>query len=137
MYRYFKRFSDVGIGNYIYFWKSKEFSDGNITAPNTRDYSLTPQLSYLGTKTRLEFKGSCLKQHKITYDHGNIVNICIVYEISKNFNINDYSTPENCLFGVVSLTKNGDINKYKYFGYDTGFYRQNFFHTLVVELVEM
>ena len=44
-------------------------SDETITAPTTSDYNLSTQLSYLGTKTRLEFKGSCLKQGKITYDH--------------------------------------------------------------------
>ena len=30
---------------------------------------------------------------------------------------------ENCLFGAVSLTKNADINKYKYCGYGIGFNR--------------
>ena len=72
MYRYFKRVSGVGTGNYIHFWKSKGLSDENITAPTTNDYSLNPQLSYFGVKTRVEFKGSCLKQDKITYTHGKI-----------------------------------------------------------------
>ena len=92
MYRYFKRFSGIGTGNHIYFWKSKRLSNENITAPTISDYSLNSQLSYLGTKTRLEFKGSCLKHYKIVYDHDNI---CIVYEISKTFNSNSYSTLEN------------------------------------------
>ena len=70
-------------------------SNENITAPTTSDYSLNPQLSYLGTKTRLQFKGSCLKQDKVVYDHDKVVNICIVYEISKNFNSSSYSTLEN------------------------------------------
>ena len=35
MHRYFKWASCVGSGNYIYFWKSKGFSDENITAPTT------------------------------------------------------------------------------------------------------
>ena len=95
MYRYFKRFSCIGTGNHIYFWKSKGLSNENITAPTTSDYSLNPQLSYLGTKTRLQFKGSCLKQDKVVYDHDKVVNICIVYEISKNFNSSSYSTLEN------------------------------------------
>ena len=72
MYRYFKRVSGVGNGNYIHFWKSKGLSDENIIAPTTNDYSLNPQLSYLGVKTRVEFKGSCLMQDKITYTHGKI-----------------------------------------------------------------
>ena len=68
----------------------------------------------------MEFKGSCLKQDKVTYDHGRVVNIYIVYEIVKNFNISSFSTLENCLFGAVSLTK---IAEYKYSGYGIGFDR--------------
>ena len=30
-------------------------------------------------------------------------------------------TLENCLFGEVKLTKNADVDKYKYFGYGIGF----------------
>ena len=67
-------------------------SDENITAPTTSNYKLNTQLSYFGTKTRAEFNGSCLKQGKITYDHGKIVNIYIVYEISKKSNISSYPT---------------------------------------------
>ena len=70
MYRYFKRINGVGSGNCIYFWKYKGLSNENITTSTTSDCCLKPQLSYLVTKTRLEFKGSCLKQDKITYYHG-------------------------------------------------------------------
>ena len=76
MYRHFKM--RIGIGNYIYFWKSKGLPDENITALTTSDYNLNPQLSYFGTKTKVEFKGSCLKQDKITYTHEKIINIYIV-----------------------------------------------------------
>ena len=62
--RYFKRVAGVGNGNYIYFWKSKRLSNENIAAPTTSDYSLNSQLSYLGYKVRVEFKGSRLKQDK-------------------------------------------------------------------------
>ena len=94
MYKYFKMVGSFCTGNYIYFWKPKGLSDENITAPTTGLYSLNPKLSYLGTKTRVEFKESCLKQGKVTYDY--ILNIYIVYEISKNFNISSYSTLETC-----------------------------------------
>ena len=53
MYRYIKRVVGFGSGNFVYFWKSKRLSDEKITAPTTADYSLSPQLSYLGSKTRL------------------------------------------------------------------------------------
>ena len=64
-----------------------------------------------------------MKQGKITYTHGKVVNIYIVYEISKSIDISDYRTLENCLFGAVSLTKNADIHKYKHSGYGFGFDR--------------
>ena len=98
-------------------------SDENITASNTSDYDLNPELRYFGCKRRVEIKGSCLKQDKITYDHGKIVNINIAYEISKNYNISDNTTLDNCLFGAVSLTKNDGIDNYKYLGYGIGSYK--------------
>ena len=56
-----------------------------------------------------------------------MVNVYIVYEISKNINISDYPTLENCLFGAVKLTKNADIDKYGYSGYGIGFDRRSSF----------
>ena len=80
-------------------------SDESITALTTSDYSLNPQLGYLGNKTRVEFERSCLKQDQITYTYRKIVNIYIVYKINKNYNISSYLTLENCLFAAASLTK--------------------------------
>ena len=53
----------------------------------------------------MEFKGRCLKQDKITYTHGKIVNIYTAYDLSNNYNITSYSTLEYCLSEAVSLTK--------------------------------
>ena len=69
----------------------------------------------------LEFNGGCLKQDNITYNHGKIINIYIVYDLKSALNYNEGFTLENCLFGVVKLTKNADVNKRKYFGYGIGF----------------
>ena len=55
------------------------------------------------------------------------MNIYIAYEITKNFLISGYPALENCLFGAVSLTKNNDIDKYKYSGYGIGFDRRGKF----------
>ena len=88
---------------------------------------LNAQLSYHGNKTREKLKGSCLKQSKITYTHGKIINIYIVFEIKKKFDISTCSTLKNCLFGAVSSTKNAYIVKYKYSGYRIGFQRPWFF----------
>ena len=129
MCRYFKKVSGVSNGNYIYFWKSKELSNENITAPTIINYSLNLQLSYLSAKTRVEFKGSymIIGSYMITYYYRKIVNIYIVYEINKNFNISSYPILENCLFGAFRLTKNADIDGYKYSGYRIGFDRNGFF----------
>ena len=58
-------------------------SDTSIKSPSTSTNILNPSLNYVGTKTRVEFKGSCLKQDKISFNHGKVVNIYIVYEINK------------------------------------------------------
>ena len=91
------------------------------------NHSVTPNLNYYGTTTRVEFNGSCLKQDSVTFNHGKLVNISIVYEISKNINNSDYLTMENCLFRAVTLTKNTAIDKYKYSGYEIGFDRHGSF----------
>ena len=84
-----------------------------------------------GNKLKLKFNGSCLKEDKIIYSHGKIVNIYILYETSKKYKIHDYPTLENCLFGVVSLIKNADIDNYKHFAYGIGFDRHGFYSHLV------
>ena len=105
MYRYFKSVAGVGSVNYIYFWKCKSLSDERLDSMTESNYKMTPKLRFYGTKTKVKFNGGCLKQDKVTLNHGAIVNIYIVYEISKNYNISSYPTLENCLFGTVSLTK--------------------------------
>ena len=92
MYRYFKRIAGVGSGSYTYFWKSKRLSDESINSVTVSNYSITPELSHYGSQIRVKFNGSCLKQDKVTYSHGTIANIYIVYEITKNYNISSYPT---------------------------------------------
>ena len=73
----------------------------SIQTPSTPNNFLNPLLDYVSTKIRVKFSESCIKQDKATYNHGTIVNIYIVYEISKNYNISSYKTLENGLFGAV------------------------------------
>ena len=47
--------------------------------------------------------------------------------VIENFNVSSYLTLENCVFGSASLTKNADIDKYKYSGYGIGFDRHRNF----------
>ena len=79
MYRYLKKVADVGSGSYIYIWKSKGLSDKRINTITASNYSTTPELSYYGSKTRTKFNESCLKQDKVTYNHGTIVKLYTVY----------------------------------------------------------
>ena len=102
-------------------------SDERLDSITASNHKITPELSFYVTKTKVEFNGSCLKQDKVTYNHGKIVNIYIVYEITKNYNISSYPKLENCLLGAVSLTKNADIDKYKYSGYGIGLDRHGEF----------
>ena len=81
----------------------------------------------LSIKARVEFKGRCLKQYKITYTNRKIVKIYIAYEVCKSYNISSYPTLETCLFGGVSLTKISDVNKYKNAGYGIRFDSHGFF----------
>ena len=69
----------------------------------------------------VKFNGSCLKQDKITFNHGKIVNMYIVYDLQSTLYYDADITLENCLFGAVKITKNADVSKYKYFGYGIGF----------------
>ena len=56
---------------------------------------LNPSVNYVGTKARVKFNGDCLKQDKITFHHGKIVNIYIAYEVERSVNISSYPTLEN------------------------------------------
>ena len=106
-------------------WQSKGLSTENIDPPTT---SLSPSINYVGNKIRVKFTGSCLKQsNKLTYTHGKVVNIYIVYELGASSSHNNDPTLKNCLFGAVTLTKNADIDKYKYSGYGIGFDRGSSF----------
>ena len=119
--KYFKIIANANT-KYIWPWQSTGLSDKTVKQPATSDNSFNPKVSYYGIKLRLEFRGSCLKQDKSTFNHGKIVNIYIVYELDKTY-VKTHPTLVNCLFGAVSITKNADIDKNKYSGYGIGFDR--------------
>ena len=123
---YFK-VNTITNADYVSSWKSKGLSSESIKPPTTSDNSLTPALSYYGTKTRVKFTGSCLKQSNISYNHRTIVNIYIVYELGASSSHNNNPTSKNCLFRAVALTKNADIDRYGYSGYGIGFDRRSSF----------
>ena len=124
--KYFKTFIKNNL-TIISSWKSKGFSTEAIKHSAATDNSLAPLVVSTGISTALRLSGSCLKEQRGTFVSLNTVNIFIVYEIIKNNPINSYPTIGNCLFGVFSLTKYNDIDKYKYSGYGIGFDRKGKF----------
>ena len=77
--KYFK-VNTINATVYVLSRKSKRLSDESIKPPTTTDNSVAPALNYYGTKTKVKFAGSCLKQsNKLSYTHSTIVNIYIVY----------------------------------------------------------
>ena len=98
----------------VLLWQSKGLSTENIDSPTT---SLSLPINYIGSKIRVKFNGSCLKQsNKLTYTHKTIVNVYIVYELGASSSHNTDPTLKRSLFGAVTLNKNGDIDKYGYSG---------------------
>ena len=82
----------------------KGLSTESIKSPTTSDNSLAPALSYYGTKTRVTFTGSCLKQDKVTFNHKKVVNIYIVYELNKIADIgNNFHTLHKMHYLVLLL----------------------------------
>ena len=127
IHRYFKVIAITKYVEYVSEWNSKGLSGKTIKSIATSDDSLNPKLSYYGSKIRVRFAGSCLKQPKITYTHGTIVNIYIVYEFGASGSNDSDRTWKNCLYGAVTLTENADIGKYRYSGYGIGFDRKSVF----------
>ena len=85
------------------FLESKRLSNERINSINKSYHSINPNLSYYGTKIKKEFNGSCLKQDKIAYNHEKVVNIYIIYVVSKNFNICSYQTLQNKIVYLEQL----------------------------------
>ena len=41
---------------------------------------LNPSVNYVGPEGRVKFNGDCLKQGKVLFDHGKMVNIYFVHQ---------------------------------------------------------
>ena len=115
MGKYFKLNSVVGVIDRVLSWQSKGISNESIKPPTTSNNSHD-------TKIKVQFTGSCLKQPKFMFIYKKVVSIYIVYELgASSSNVNE------CLFGAVTLTKDADIEKYKYSAYGIGFDRRSSF----------
>lgn len=73
-------------------------------------------MNWHNSKMRVEFKGRCLKQNKVTFTPRNLVTLSIVYELDTwSRGLNTDFTLTDCLFGTVKLTKNANSDKYSYY----------------------
>ena len=109
-------------------WKLKGLSNENLKVISTTNNTLTPSINYYGDKVRLKFIGSVLQHKTVTYSHQKVVNIYVVYEIDGFQNVGRYPTLANALFEAVELTKNADVEKYRYFGYGIRFDGRGFYY---------
>ena len=75
MYKYFKKIVNT---ESISSWESKELSNEIIKPP---DNTLALTVKYSGKRIYVKFNGSCLKQEKITFNHGKTVNIYTLYDL--------------------------------------------------------
>ena len=65
----------------------------------------------------INFNGHCL-MNNITVPK-KVINLYISYTLNPQLrNLNTDFTLDNCLVGSVKLTKNADLDKFKYSGYD-------------------
>ena len=67
--KYFKLNSVVDAADYVLSWQSKGLSNESIKPSTTTNSSLTPELNYYGTKTKIKFTRSCLKQSNQIFTH--------------------------------------------------------------------
>ena len=66
---------------------------------------------------RVECKGSCSKQDKITCTPGNAFNLFIIFELgTQSLDLDVDFSLKDCLFGAIKLTKNADPDKKCYSG---------------------
>ena len=105
VYKYFKT-----VGSEIYSWKSKGLYNEKINSVTTSGGQV-PKLVNENARIKVKFIGNLLKQDKVTFNHGPIVNIYTVYRLATATKDSSV-TLQKCLFGAVKLTKNTDIDKY-------------------------
>ena len=75
MYKYFEKTEDK-----VTSWKSKGLSDEKIISTATSTDKSATKTIYDNATIKVRFNGDLLRQNQVTYNHGPVVNIYIVYE---------------------------------------------------------
>ena len=96
-------------------------SNESLEVVSKTDNALTPSGYYYGDKVRWRFTGNVLTKRTATYSHQKVVYLFLVYEMTDFHSISSYPTLPNAPFEAAKLTKNVDVDKYKYFGFWIGF----------------
>ena len=100
--------------------------DNNFT-PTFVDHHVLPDIN---------FDGHCLINNNISISK-KVINLFISYILNPWLrNLNTDFILMTCLFGSVKLTKNADLDTYKYSGYDRGFDSRSEFSFTVGSLVK-
>ena len=104
-------------GGAIHAWISTGIhNDGN----NTDLFSVnnfnsnSPTLLNKNNRFDVTFNENYMKQNKLGYSHGKIVNLYIGYELNNRRVDYPEFTVQNGLFGAVKITKNVNVSHYKY-----------------------
>ena len=108
LFNYFKVNAITNVTNYVLSWQSKGLSAKTIK-PATSANSLTPTINYYyySDKVRVKFTGSYLKQYKVIFNHGKVVNIYIVYELGASSSSS--SDPKKIVYLVQLLSQKTQI----------------------------
>ena len=136
--RYFKINTIINVADYVLSWQFKRLAAEAIKPPATSDNSLTPTISYYyASKIRVKFTRSCLKQEKITFNQGKVVNIYIAYEFGASSSNDSNPTLKSCLFGAVTLKKTRILTNMGILVIGLDLIDEEVFHFQVVDLVKM
>ena len=107
-------------------WKSKGLFDEKIISTTTSTDKSATKTIYGNARINVVFNGDLLRQNQVTYNHGPVVNIYIIYETTPDTKTSSI-TLESCLFSAIKIRKNSDVDKYKYSGYGIGFDSRGYF----------
>ena len=116
-------------------WKSNGTSEESIENITKSDSNFAPTFVDHHLLPGMNFNGHCLIKNNI-YIPKKAINLYISYILGPQLrNLNTDFTLGNCLFGSVELTRNADLDKYKYTGYSIGLVARSEFY-LQMEAME-
>ena len=116
--KYIKYFTGT---TWIELWKSNGMSEESIENITKSDSNFAPTFVDHHVLPDINFNGHCLIKNNISIPK-KVINPYISYTSGSQLrNLNTDFTLGNCLFRSVKLTKNADLDKYKYAGYGIGF----------------